>query len=52
MVVYDKDVLSLRMETKMGVSSLPVLELGGTDRLKVSFDDMNPEYRRFTYHIE
>ena len=51
-VVYDEDIHSLRLETKMGVSGLPVLVKGSHDVLKVSFDDLTHEYRRFSYRIE
>ena len=51
-VVYDQNVRSLCLETKHGVSGLPVLVLGGDDVLQVSFDDLTHEYRRFSYRIE
>ena len=51
-VVYDEGVHSVRLETKRGVSGLPVLVLGSEDRLYVSFDDLTHEYRRFSYRIE
>ena len=52
MVVSDKGIHSLKLETKAGVSGFPVLSLGGNDVLKVSFDDLTHEYRRFTYRLE
>ena len=51
-VLYDKNIRSLRLQTKSGVSALPVLTLGGNEVLEVSFDDMTHEYRRFSYRIE
>lgn len=51
-VIYDGGVHSVRLETRHGVSSLPVLALDGEDRLQVSFDDLTHEYRRFSYRIE
>ena len=51
-VIYDKSIHSLRLETKMGVSGLPVLILGSHDAMEVSFDDLTHEYRRFSYRIE
>lgn len=51
-VVFDQNVHSLRLETDKGVSGLPVLTLKGKDVLKVSFDDLTHEYRRFSYRIE
>ena len=50
-VVYDKDIHSLRLETNLGVSGLPVLALGKNEVLKVSFDDLTHDYRRFSYRI-
>lgn len=33
-------------------NSLPILQLGSAERLHISFDIMDTEYRRFTYRIE
>lgn len=43
---------SLRVEAGADGNALPVLQLGSTDRLRISFDDMTHEYRRYTYRIE
>lgn len=43
---------TLRIEAGEDGLSLPVVRLGSNDRLRISFDDMTHEYRRYTYRIE
>lgn len=43
---------SLRLEVNGDAQRLPVLKLGGDERLTVSFDDLGHEYRRFTYTLQ
>ena len=45
-------IKTLRLYVGDDVSALPVLRLGGSDALHVSFDEMSHEYKRLAYHIE
>lgn len=50
--VYDPRVRTVCLRVGDDHSALPVLRLGGTDVLDVSFDELSHDYRRFTYRIE
>ncbi|MBP3227668.1 MAG: DUF5103 domain-containing protein [Bacteroidaceae bacterium] len=51
-VVYSPDVATVTLSVDGDDARLPVLTLGGTDRLTVEFDDLTPEYRRYTWRVE
>lgn len=50
--LLDSQIKTLRLAVNGQPEAFPVIELGGSDVLNVSFDDMTHEYRRFTYKIE
>lgn len=43
---------SLQVIANDDFEALPVMTLGSSDRLTVSFDELSHDYRRLTYHIE
>ena len=50
--VLADNLRTLLVEAGGDGNSLPVLTLGSGETLRISFDDMTHEYRRYTYHIE
>ena len=50
--VYSPDIGHVRVAVNGDEARLPVLTLGTTERLTVAFDDLTPEYRRFTWRVE
>lgn len=50
--VFDANIRSLMQECNLRQSIVPVLRMGTDDVLKVSFDDLMHNYRRFSYRIE
>lgn len=50
--VLVRNLRTLRVEAGEDANSLPVLTLGKPEGLRISFDDMDGGYRRYTYHIE
>ena len=49
--LLDARIHSLQMYVNDDAGSMPVLELGSSDVLHVSFDDLAPHYERYTYRI-
>lgn len=45
-------IKTLRLTVDDDPTRLPILKLGGTERLEVSFDEFSHEYHRFTYRLE
>lgn len=45
-------VISLRAEMDGRLTSVPILTLGGDERVLVSFDEMSHEYHRYVYRLE
>lgn len=50
--VLRNDIHTLRTEIDGNLASLPVLMLGGKDKVRFGFDRMSHEYRRFFYRVE
>lgn len=44
-------IKTLRTSVDDNAERMPVIKLDGSESLNISFDDMNPEYRRYTYRI-
>ena len=51
-VVNNPDIGHVEVAVNGDVSRLPILVLGSGDRLTISFDDLTPEYRRYTWNVE
>lgn len=49
--VHDADIRSLQVVVNGEDGALPIIRLGTGDRIRVDFDDMTHEYRRYTYRI-
>jgi len=49
---FTDEIRTLRLEVEGQNRKLPVLTMGTNERLRLSFDDMTHEYRRFTYRVE
>lgn len=47
-----EDLHTFRMQVGQHATDLPVIRLGGMERIEVSFDDMRHDYRRFTYSLQ
>lgn len=50
--LFDAQIKTLRLMVDGDAERFPVIKLDGSERLEVSFDDLTPEYRRFTYRLE
>lgn len=51
-VVYSPEIGHVSVAVNGDEARLPVLTLGSADRLTIAFDDLTPEYRRFTWRME
>lgn len=51
-VLIAPNIRTLQLMVDGDAGRLPVIGLGEREQLQVSFDDLTPEYRRYTYRIE
>lgn len=49
--VYVDNLKSLRLEVNGVWNSPPVMPMGGNNKIEISFDDLQHNYVRYTYHI-
>jgi len=49
--VYSDDIRSLQVVAGVKWQELPIITLGGADRINIAFDELSHEYHRYTYSV-
>ena len=50
-IVYSDDIRSLQVVAGVKWQELPIITLGGADRINIAFDELSHEYHRYTYSV-